>query len=299
MDNKKKWAGWLVLTVIVVVAAVALAVTNMATEQPIADRNLQESQEDLVRLFPEADKGSAGFESMATEESGGLQFAYTAKQGGNAVGYAVKQTVQGYAGPIEVITGVGTDGVIRGVSVGGPDFKETEGLGSKAKEPGFTDQFAGKQPPLALGDTIDAISGATITSRAVVDGVNESISKLNALLGTSGGMPAQPETQPQTTAGAGATGRTANASVMGYGGPVLVRLSLDDAGVIAALNVGGERFSETEGIGSRVREEAFTSQFIGKKPPLQLSDIDAVSGATVSSQAVVDAANEAAAFLNP
>lgn len=87
---------------------------------------------------------------------------------------------------------MGTDGVIRGVSVGGPDFKETEGLGSKAKEPGFTDQFAGKQPPLALGDTIDAISGATITSRAVVDGVNESISKLNALLGTGGGMPASP-----------------------------------------------------------------------------------------------------------
>lgn len=56
-----------------------------------------------------------------------------------------------------------------------------------------------------------------------------------------------------------------------------MRLSLDDAGAIAALNVGGERFSETEGIGSRVREEAFTSQFIGKKPPLQLSDIDAVS----------------------
>ena len=53
MDNKKKWAGWLVLTVIVVVAAVALAVTNMATEQPIADRNLQESQEALVRLFPD------------------------------------------------------------------------------------------------------------------------------------------------------------------------------------------------------------------------------------------------------
>ena len=52
------------------------------------------------------------------------------------------------------------------------------------------------------------------------------------------------------------------------------------------------------GVGSGVREEAFTSQFIGKTPPLTLNqDIDAVSGATLSSQAAVDAVNEAYAFL--
>lgn len=291
LESKKKWAGWLVLTAIVVVAAVALAVTNMVTEAPIADRNLQESQETLAKLFPEADKGAQGYESMAVEESGGLQFAYTVRQGGNPVGYAVKYTVQGYAGPIEVIVGVNADQGVRGVSVGGPDFKETEGLGAKAKEPAFTDQFAGKKAPVALGEDIDAISGATITSRAVVDGVNEAVSKLNALLG-EGGATASPET-------GAAEGRTANASVIGYGGPVLVRLTVDNSGVVTALEVGAERFAETEGVGSRVREPAFTDQWIGKKLPLQLGDIDAVSGATVSSQAVVDAVNEAYAFLNP
>lgn len=293
MDNKKKWAGWLVLTVIVVVAAVALGVTNMVTEQPIADRNLGESQETLERLFPEADAQAAGFESIATEESGGLQFAYTVKQGGTVIGYAVKNTVQGYAGPIEIISGIGTDGTLRGISVGGTDFKETEGLGAKAKEPAFTDQFAGKKPPLALGDSIDGISGATVTSRAVVDGVNDGVSKLNAVVEAGGG--ANPETQPNENGGTAA--KTANASVIGYGGPVLVRLSLKEDGAISALTVGGERFSETEGVGSRVREEAFTGQFINKKPPIQMGDIDAVSGATISTKAVVDAVNEAAAFL--
>ena len=97
---------------------------------------------------------------------------------------------------------------------------------------------------------------------------------------------------PQTTAG------TANASVIGYGGPVLVRLTLDEAGLITGLDVGGARFSETEGVGGRVRGEAFVQPFIGKKPPLELNkDVDALSGATISSQAVVDAVNEAAAFL--
>ena len=79
---------------------------------------------------------------------------------------------------------------------------------------------------------------------------------------------------------------------------MLVRLTLDDAGAISAIDVGGARFLETEGVGSGVREEAFTSQFIGKTPPLELNqDIDAVSGATLSSQAAVDAVNEAYTFL--
>ena len=108
---------------------------------------------------------------------------------------------------------------------------------------------------------------------------------------------ASPEaTQP--TPSPAASDRTANASAIGYAGPVLVRLTLDDSGAISAIDVGGARFLETVGVGSGVREEAFTSQFIGKTPPLTLNqDIDAVSGATLSSQAAVDAVNEAYAFL--
>ena len=108
--------------------------------------------------------------------------------------------------------------------------------------------------------------------------------------------PSPEATQP--TASPAAAGRTANASAIGYAGPVLVRLTLEDSGAISAIDVGGARFLETVGVGSGVREEAFTSQFIGKTPPLTLNqDVDAVSGATLSSQAVVDAVNEAFAFL--
>ena len=108
--------------------------------------------------------------------------------------------------------------------------------------------------------------------------------------------PSPEATQP--TASPAAAGRTANASAIGYAGPVLVRLTLEDSGAISAIDVGGARFLETVGVGTGVREEAFTSQFIGKTPPLTLNqDVDAVSGATLSSQAVVDAVNEAFAFL--
>ena len=94
------------------------------------------------------------------------------------------------------------------------------------------------------------------------------------------------------------SGRTANASVIGYGGPVLVRLTLDEQGKISALDIGGARFAETQGIGSRVRDESYSKTFIGLKPPLTMgTHVDALAGATLSSQAVVGAINEAAAFL--
>ena len=284
MDGKKKLAGWLVLTVIALVAAVALATTNLITEKPIAEQNLGENQQALKAMFPEADE----FAEVSPGESSGVDFVYEVRQSGQIIGYAVKETVHGYGGSIEVLTGMESGGILRGISVGGPDFKETEGLGARAKEPEFTDQFAGKTPPLKLGETIDGISGATITSRAVVDGVNQGVQKVQSL--TGGGDGSAPETEQPA--------REANASVIGYGGPVLVRLRLNAAGAIEALTVGEARFAETDGVGSKVKDASFLGQFEGKTPPLELGkDVDGISGATVSSQAVVDAVNQAAEFL--
>lgn len=289
--EKKKWAGWIILTVIVLIAAVALTVTNALTEQPIANRNLTQAQEALRAIFPDADEGTKGFEEVSLATDSGLDFAYAVKKNGETIGYAGKVTVQGYGGLMEVTVGIDPEGTLKGVNVGGAEFKETEGLGSKAKEEPFLTQYIGKKPPLTVGENVDAIAGATITSRAVTDGVNSAAEKLTQLMG----IVPRPGGVAEPTAKAS---HSANASVIGYGGPVLVELALDEAGAISALTVGAERFLETQGIGSKVKEEAFAQQFIGKKPPLTLNDIDAVSGATISSQAVVDAVNAAYAFLH-
>ncbi len=290
--EKKKWAGWIVLVTLVLVAAVALAVTNAVTEQRVADQNLAGAQEGLKKIFPDAEEGAKGFEPIPLEEGSGLDFAYIVKKGPDVIGYAGKTTAQGYGGPVEVTVGIAPEGPLKGIYVGGANFKETEGLGSKAKEEPFLGQFAGKQPPMTLGDNVDAISGATVTSRAVAEGVNTAYEKLTVLVGIVPGQSPGGSAQPA------ANGRAVNASVIGYGGPVLVQLTLDDSGVITAIAVGGARFAETDGVGSKVKEAAFTQQFVGKKPPLSMGDVDAVSGATVSSQAVVDAVNAAYGFLN-
>lgn len=287
MEPKRKWIGLILIIGILVITAAALGMNTLYGGSPQNDSTLQQYEATLRTLFHQ--NGELDLERLDSE--GG--FVYRAGYQGRTTGYAVQQTVQGYGGPIEVITAVDTAGVIQGISVGGADFRETEGLGAKAKEPDFTEQFRSKQLPVALGSQIDAIAGATVTSQAVVDAVNLTLTRIQD----------QPDFLPapaSTTAPEAndSSGMTANASAIGYGGPVLVRLTLNDQGKIAALDVGGARFSETEGVGSRVKDEAFVQQFIGLTPPLNLNeDVDAVSGATISSQAVVDAVNDAAAFL--
>ena len=280
MENTKKWTGWILIAAILLITIVALAMNSIAGGKTKTDDILSQYQGILKELFPQTAGTTDGFERLDNGDGG---FVYRLKQA-DGDRYAVQQIVQGYIGPVEVISALSSDGTLLGIYVGGKDFRETEGLGGKTRDAAFTDQFSNQRLPVTLGKEIDAVSGATVTSQAVVDAVNLSLHRLQSTADV------QYASNTQT--------RTANASVIGYGGPVLVHLTLDENGVITALDVGGARFMETQGVGSRVREEAFTSQLIGLSTPVALNkDFDAVSGATVSSQAVADAVNEAAAFL--
>ncbi len=291
---------WWVLVIICVVAAVALAIVNGVTEGPIKDRAMQQYSEALSALFPEAGKDGQNYQALTLEEGSDLDFAYQVLQNGQPIGHAGKATAQGYGGPIEVIFGLSPDGTLRGINVGGSDFKETEGLGSKTKDAAFTDQFQGKTPPVDLKQDVDAVAGATISSSAVVKAVNKGVDTLRTLVGGDAAPQNSPAVAPQASqapAAGSVSGRSANASKMGYGGPVLVSLSLDENGKIATLDVGGPTFNETEGLGAKVRESDFVDQFIGKTPPIAMTDIDAISGATISTTAVVEAVNAAAEFI--
>ncbi|MBQ9980675.1 MAG: FMN-binding protein, partial [Oscillospiraceae bacterium] len=82
-------------------------------------------------------------------------------------------------GDIDMMVGVDSDGNVTGVSI--VSLKETAGLGAKASEPDFTNQFVGKAGSVSVnkdGGEIVALTSSTITSRAVCDGVN---SALNAV----------------------------------------------------------------------------------------------------------------------
>ena len=232
---------------------------------------------------------------------GGLDEVYVGKAEGKLVGYVGSVEVSGYGGPVQVTVGLDPDGKITGLSVGGSAFAETAGLGAKAKDEAFTSQFIGKMPPVRVSKTrsgvndnsVDVITSATITTNAVNGGVEriaETVESLRAFVGSG----SKEEAAAETTAPAITWPAELSSSAKGYGGPVAVRITINEDRTIAAITVGDEDFAETAGLGTKVRDEAFTSLFIGKKVPIQADDIDVITGSTVSSKAVINAVNKAA-----
>ena len=63
--------------------------------------------------------------------------------------------------------------------------------------------------------------------------------------------------------------------------------------MLTAVTFGSDSFAETEGLGTKVLEEDFAAQFIGKALPLAEGDVDVIAGATVSSEAAISAVNKA------
>ena len=106
----KKKAGWLVLTIIAIVAGSLLAFANSITEEPIRQQNLERTHGSLTELFPEADQ----FDEIPLTEGDELLSAYTAAKAGQAVGYAATIASQGYAGPVEVVVGLEPSFSLRG-----------------------------------------------------------------------------------------------------------------------------------------------------------------------------------------
>lgn len=185
MENKapKKPQGWLMLFLVSLVAALTLAGTNELTKDAIAQRALEEAEAARRAVLHNAEN----FEQMQLSESGNIDNGYRGLKEGQTVGYVAQTTVRGYAGDIEVIIGMDLDGKLTGISVGGPKFSETVGLGDKAKAPAFTDQFNGLSMPVKLQENVDAISGATITSTAVVLGVNQAGEYLTTIISSGEG----------------------------------------------------------------------------------------------------------------
>lgn len=108
---------------------------------------------------------------------------YPAKKGNEIVGYAINTyTNKGFSGTFTLMTGFKPDGSIIDITV--LNQKETPGLGTKMSLPEFRDQFKGKNPadfPLKVvkdGGQVDAITAATISSRAFCDAVQRGYNTL-------------------------------------------------------------------------------------------------------------------------
>ena len=171
------------LTIISVFVAGVLAITNIVTSPAIEKNAVKATNDALAVVVPSANEFKE-VEVTTNEEE--IYVGYSVS--GEEVGYAVSVSPLGFGGNIDIIVGFSKDKLVTGVEI--VNSSETPGLGSKASDKDFKEQYLGKLPPLNViknaepdNTSIAAISGATITSKAVTSGVNNALIVLNNYLG--------------------------------------------------------------------------------------------------------------------
>lgn len=197
--NKKIVHDALILTAFTLVLGLVLGLVYEITKEPIAAADAKTAQAAYQKVFEEAGSFEAyeSFDKDAAaslmEENGyadEITDVQVAKDdSGTPIGYVITVTAKdGSQANITFSVGITNDGIVNGYSI--TSISETPGLGDKAKNEEFSSQFNGKQADTfsvvksapASDTEIESISGATITSRAMTNGVNACITYFRNVL---------------------------------------------------------------------------------------------------------------------
>lgn len=157
----------LTLFLITAIVAALLGAVNAVTEDRIAELTAEALAEALQEVLP-----SDTYEEVEYTGSSDLVATVYAADGG----WVIEVTPSGFGGEIDMVVGVDDAGTVTGVSI--IDSDETSGLGQNASREDFRAQFVGADSEVTVskdGGTIDALTGATVTSRAVCKGVSAAI----------------------------------------------------------------------------------------------------------------------------
>lgn len=193
VDMDPKYITKLTVTLLVtcIIVAGLLGLVNGVTAGPIAEINQQKTEQAMAEVVsdPSSFQAVAELPQAAVDAATAAGGTLTELYDGQGAGYVLKVVASGSQGNIEMMVGVDGDGVVTGVSI--VDNSETAGIGSKVMEneplasgTGVLDQFAGKSAAdgtLAVGTNVEAITGATVSTRGVTTGVNAALAAVAAL----------------------------------------------------------------------------------------------------------------------
>ena len=164
----------LTLFLITTIVAGLLGLVNYVTANTIAEQIAQKA-ENAMRQVLEAD----GYEPLDVPEDSAVTAAYRAGD----KGYVVRVAPNGFGGAIDMMVGVDVSGAVTGVAI--VSQSETASLGANCTREDFRAQFTGKTGTLSVskdGGKIEALTGATVTSRAVTEGVNTALEFVQEVL---------------------------------------------------------------------------------------------------------------------
>ena len=164
----------LTLFLITTIVAGLLGLVNYVTADTIAEQIAQKA-ENAMRQVLEADS----YEPLDVPEESAVTAAYRAGD----KGYVVRVAPNGFGGVIDMMVGVDVSGAVTGVAI--VSQSETASLGANCTREDFRAQFTGKTGTLSVskdGGEIEALTGATVTSRAVTEGVNTALEFVQEVL---------------------------------------------------------------------------------------------------------------------
>ena len=166
------------LLLIAAVVAGMLAAVNLITK----DRIARNQQEELNASIGEIFGGAVEKSDIDGDFGEGVRSVYQVRYDGGNAGYCVYVETPGYGGTIGMMVGFTPEGSVLGISI--VEISETAGLGSRVDDEGYLSQYRGAQEQKTLSG-IDVITGSTVSSRAVMNGVNLAIQTYAVIGGES------------------------------------------------------------------------------------------------------------------
>ncbi|MBO5280783.1 MAG: RnfABCDGE type electron transport complex subunit G [Clostridia bacterium] len=170
------------LLLICAIVALVLSFVNTVTQEKIAQNETEQKRTAMVELF-----GSDKIEYTELDrlESDGerVEAVYRVAEDGSTVGYSVLVLSPGFGGDVQLMVAVTADKTVIGVKI--VSMSETPGLGTRVDDADYLSQYAGVTAGLSASE-VDMISGATKSSKAVLNGVVDALAALDGHLGSGG-----------------------------------------------------------------------------------------------------------------
>lgn len=174
------------LFIVCTIIAVLVASVNFITKDRIAEHDFAKITAALDSVFNSSDGSSVPeYKEAEIELSGSVTGLYEVIADGETTGYGILCEPTGFKDVIQMLVAFDNNNSIIAVRV--ISLSETPGFGDRVKnEPQFTEQFVGKQNSIVLGtDGVNALTGATVSSKAVARGVNDAISMIKVYTSVS------------------------------------------------------------------------------------------------------------------
>ena len=160
------------LAIVAGLAGGALSFVNGMTYPIIQEQKIASVKENLVKIYSNGEEFKALDVSLSDYDA--LVSVYEADKGGSAVGYVYETSAQGYGGQVRALIALDKDGTYKGLQIIDCST-ETPGKGDVIAGDAFINSVVGKN----IGDSIDVISGSTISSNAVIVGIEQATQHYN------------------------------------------------------------------------------------------------------------------------